>query len=71
MKNQRVLLLVSLTLLLICLCVLEAWAGPGGKIAKALFTTFWGKVLMVILFILLLPFLLYTRIRQYFKVRST
>ncbi|MBL7825785.1 MAG: Tim44 domain-containing protein [Saprospiraceae bacterium] len=71
MNNRRILILVSLTLLLICFCALEAWAGPGGKIAKVLFTTFWGKLLMLVLFILLLPLILYSRVRQYFKVRST
>lgn len=71
MKHQRTLLLAGLTLLFICLFVLEAWAGPGGKIAKALFTTFWGKVLLVVLTIIFLPFILYARLRQYFKVRRT
>ena len=71
MKHQRTLLLVGLTLLFICLFAIEAWAGPGGKIAKALFTTFWGKVLLIVLTIIFLPFILYSRIRQYFKVRRT
>ncbi len=71
MKHQRTLLLVGLTCLFICLFALDAWAGPGGKIAKAIFTTFWGKLLLVILVILFLPFILYARLRQYFKVRRT
>lgn len=71
MKRRQILLIISLTLLMICLFSLEAWAGPGGKIAKALFTTFWGKMLLGIMTILLLPFILYSKFRQYFKVRST
>jgi hypothetical protein len=46
MKHQRTLLLIGLTLLLVCLFALDVWAGPGGKIAKAVFTTFWGKILL-------------------------
>ena len=71
MKHQRTLVLIGLTLLFICLFALDVWAGPGGKIANALFTTFWGKMLLLVLTILFLPFIIYTRLRQYFKVRST
>ena len=71
MKHQRTLLLVGLTLLFVCLFALEAWAGPGGKIAKAVFTTFWGKLLLFLLVIIFLPFILYARLRQYLKVRRT
>jgi hypothetical protein len=71
MKHQRTLLLIGLTLLLVCLFALDVWAGPGGKIAKAVFTTFWGKILLFFLVILLLPVILYAQVRQYFKTRST
>ena len=71
MKQQRTLLLIGLVILFICVFALDVWAGPGGKIAKAVFTTFWGKLLLLVLVIIFLPFLLYARIRQYFKVRNT
>jgi hypothetical protein len=71
MKYQRPFLLLGLTLLFTCAFALDVWAGPGGQIAKAVFTTFWGKILLLILFLLFLPFILYSSVRQYFKVRST
>ena len=39
-------------------------AGPGGKLARVMFETFWGKVLLVILVILLSPLILYTVIKE-------
>lgn len=71
MKRRQILILVGLTLLLICLFSLEAQAGPGGKIAKALFTTIWGRIFLAIMTIVLLPFIVYSKFRQYFKVKNT
>ena len=42
-----------------------AMAGPGGKIAKALAQTFWGKVAMVILVIVALPIATYVLLKEY------
>jgi hypothetical protein len=71
MKIKRNMLLVGLVVLFICLFALDVWAGPGGKIGKALFTTFWGKALLLALTIIFLPLVLYMRLRQYLKVRRT
>ena len=39
-------------------------AGPGGKIAKAVFETFWGKVVLTILVILFLPIILFVMLKE-------
>lgn len=46
-----------------------AIAGPGGKIASAVFDTFWGKVLLGILTIVFLPLITYNYIREKFAER--
>lgn len=47
------------------------YAGPGGTIAKGLFKTWWGKILMLILFILLFPIIAYNWIIETLKVKKT
>lgn len=39
-------------------------AGPGGKIARAVFETFWGKVLLAFLVIFFLPLILYAFFKE-------
>ncbi|MGD9366016.1 MAG: hypothetical protein PVH87_09985 [Desulfobacteraceae bacterium] len=46
-----------------------AFAGPGGKIAKAVAETFWGKVILAVLTILFLPLILYILLKEYFAKR--
>ena len=46
------------------------YAGPGGYIAKGLFKTFWGKILLSALAIILLPLLVYIRLVEYRKARK-
>jgi hypothetical protein len=50
---------------------MEAMAGPGGAIAKGLFTTFWGKLFMVLLVIIFLPFIIVSMIRGRIKQART
>jgi hypothetical protein len=50
---------------------MEAMAGPGGAIAKGLFTTFWGKLFLVLLVIILLPFIIVSIIRGKIKQART
>ncbi len=47
------------------------YAGPGGTVVKALFKTWWGKLLMILLAIILLPLIIYSRIIEFIKVRQT
>jgi len=54
-----------LVIVVLCLMVIEpAFAGPGGKIARVMFETFWGRVLLAVLTIVLLPFILYVMIKE-------
>jgi Tim44-like domain len=41
------------------------FAGPGGKIAKAVTETFWGKVLLIGVTIFFLPLILYILLKEY------
>lgn len=62
--------ITSLCLLLL-LFSMEALAGPGGSIAKGLFTTFWGKLFLVLLVIIFLPFIIVSLIRGRIKQART
>lgn len=42
-----------------------AFAGPGGKIAKAIAQTFWGKVILIGLTIFFLPLLIYFFLKEH------
>jgi hypothetical protein len=48
-----------------------AMAGPGGKIASAAFETFWGRVILGILFVIFLPLIMYTMISEKMSERRT
>jgi len=41
------------------------FAGPGGKIAKAVAETFWGKVILIALVIFFLPLIIYVWLKEY------
>ncbi len=71
MKTKQILLISFLLILAICCYVEPVLAAPGGAIAKGLFKSFWGKVLLAVLTIVLLPFILYIRLREYFGVKKT
>lgn len=60
--------IILITLLLFW--VDPVFAGPGGAIAKGLFKTWWGKMLLIILTIVLLPLIFYIRIVEYRKVKK-
>ncbi len=60
-----------LLICIICFQVSEILAGPGGKIAKAIFTSPLGKVVLLILTIIFLPLIIYGVAREYFGIRKT
>ncbi|MDH5648981.1 MAG: Tim44-like domain-containing protein [Gammaproteobacteria bacterium] len=63
MKREMIVALCLVSLVL--LFVMEpALAGPGGKIARATFETFWGRVALGILTIIFLPLITYVMIRE-------
>ena len=43
-----------------------ALAGPGGKIARVVAESFWGKVILAVLFILFLPLIILVVLKEYF-----
>ena len=62
---QKIAIASLFTLVIILLLVAEpAFAGPGGKIASAVFETFWGKVILGVLTIFFLPLISYILIRE-------
>lgn len=65
-KTKLIWLIVIITLF----CVDPIYAGPGGFIAKGLFKSFWGKILLAALVIIFLPLILYVRIVEFIKVRK-
>ena len=47
----------------------SAWAGPGGQFVKAVTKTWWGKALLGLAAIILLPLALYVVVREWIEVR--
>lgn len=67
-KPNTILILV---LLLFAITVPDyALAGPGGYIAKGLFKTWYGKIFLVLISIILLPLIVYIRSREYLGIRK-
>jgi hypothetical protein len=61
-------------LLVLAICLQIAWpetalAGPGGLFVKAVFKTFWGKLLFAVVCFVFLPLIAYVLWRQAFEVR--
>jgi hypothetical protein len=53
--NSRLLGLLVVVAVALLLVAEPALAGPGGKIARAVFESFWGRVLLVVLTLVFLP----------------
>lgn len=63
MKNHHVNALILLVIILLFF-VEPSYAGPGGYIAKAVSKTLWGKILLVLLFVVFFPLILYVVLRE-------
>ncbi|MGR8935883.1 MAG: Tim44 domain-containing protein [Gammaproteobacteria bacterium] len=61
---HRVTVYIVVGLALCLLAVEPAMAGPGGKIAKAAFETFWGRVALGVLTLLFLPLIFYVALLE-------
>jgi hypothetical protein len=66
--QRYILLLVLFTTVIE---VQEALAGPGGKILKELFSSPLGKIVGVVLGIILLPFIIYVRVKEAMGTKRT
>ncbi len=69
MKINKLTLVITLVFILF-LFIDPIYAGPGGTVAKALFKTWWGKVLIGLLTIILLPLIFYVRTIEFIAVRK-
>jgi len=69
--NKTIQILSILSAVLLLTMIEPAFAGPGGKIASAMFQSFWGKIIVFVLIILFSPLILYTIIREYLAQRRT
>lgn len=71
MKPQYRSLVLTVLIIALLFYVDPVYAGPGGTIAKALFKTWWGKLLLILLTIVLLPVIIYYRTIEFFAIRKT
>lgn len=63
--NKKKLLGICLIFLMVAFIFIQpAYAGPGGQIAKVLAKTFWGKMVLGLLAIILLPVGIYLYVKQ-------
>ena len=69
MKRSNYFLLV-LILALVLFDIDPIYAGPGGTVVKAIFKTWWGKVLVSLIAIILLPLTIYVYLREFFAVKK-
>jgi hypothetical protein len=67
MSDSKKQVLLLLTVVIILFTIDPVYAGPGGAIAKGLFKSFWGKLLLVVLTIIFLPLIIYVRLVEYRK----
>lgn len=69
MRKSHLIILV-LVLALVLFDIDPMYAGPGGTVVKAIFKTWWGKVLLSILGIIFFPLTIYVYFREYFAVKN-
>ncbi|MDX1431987.1 MAG: Tim44-like domain-containing protein [Gammaproteobacteria bacterium] len=56
---------IAIVVVTLALLVVEpAMAGPGGKIARAAFETFWGRIILGVLTLVFLPLITYVLLRE-------
>lgn len=67
MKYHRILFLSFFILFQVQMIL----AGPGGKIARALTDTIWGKIIIGVLIVIFLPLILYVQIKEFLAKRKT
>jgi hypothetical protein len=64
MNKKRLLGICLIFLMVAFIFIQPAYAGPGGQIAKVLAKTFWGKMVLGLLTLILLPVGIYLYIKQ-------
>ena len=71
MKQQHKQILLVTLIILLLFYVDPVYAGPGGAVAKALFKTWWGKLLLFVITVVFLPFIIYMNTVEFFAIRKT
>ncbi len=66
---RRSMLIATLCAFALLIVVEPALAGPGGRIARAVFESFWGRVALVLLIIVFLPLIVLTLLGERRAVR--
>jgi hypothetical protein len=69
--NNRLLGVVLVVTAFVLLLAEPAFAGPGGYVARALFESFWGRLLLGVLTIVLLPIILWVVMKEKLAERRT
>lgn len=62
--NRNIILATVVAITVALIFIEPAFAGPGGKIARAAFETFWGRVALAGLTIVFLPLIVYVVMRE-------
>lgn len=70
MKSRNVLIF-TLVIIFLFFFEVELLAAPGGKIASAFFKSWWGKLILFVLFIVFLPLIIPSMISEWRKKRDT
>jgi hypothetical protein len=66
--NRKYFIVLLLLICFVFLFVDPAYAGPGGAIAKAITKSFWGKLILIILAIIISPIIIYVFLREHIGV---
>lgn len=69
-NNKKQILVFALISFALLVFVEPAYAGPGGFVAKGLFKSWWGKVFLFALVIILSPLIIYINLREYIAVKQ-
>lgn len=69
MKKKQLTIFITIAFVLF-LFIDPLYAGPGGAVAKALFKTWWGKSLLVIITIIFLPLVFYIKIIEFIAIKK-
>jgi hypothetical protein len=68
---KRKIILISILFSLIVFINEPILAAAGGSIAKAITKTFWGKLLLFIIFVIFFPLIIWYYIKEYLAIKKT
>lgn len=71
MKPHQRKILLTILIIGFLFYIDPVYAGPGGTVAKGLFKTWWGKLILTTIFIIFFPLIVYTYTVEFFAVRKT